>query len=159
MQRWNGGNERGELWADVRLQVYDFAKDKPALVSWLLNASQSKFALGGSKHSQLIEELGKKRQRENKQPREGLTRCKWHQGWTVYRRNGRRIRWEKQVVSMTVVQSFCCHELGKADDHDNGEERSENRKQKSWDNNGKLNSFIFVWWEAGTRKRNETQWD
>lgn len=47
-----------ELCPYVRLQVYDFAQDKPALVSRLSNASQSKFALGGSKHSQLIEELG-----------------------------------------------------------------------------------------------------
>lgn len=48
----------------MRLQVYDFAKDKPALVSWLSNAPQSKFALGGSKHSQLIEKLeGDKKKR------------------------------------------------------------------------------------------------
>lgn len=45
----------------MRLQVYDFAKDKPALVSLLSHASQSKYALGGSKHSQLIDELGKEK--------------------------------------------------------------------------------------------------
>lgn len=52
---------------DMRLQVYDFAKDKPALVCWLLNASQSKFALQGSKHAQLMDELGKEnRERANR---------------------------------------------------------------------------------------------
>lgn len=50
---------KGELHADMHSQVYDFAEDKPALVSSLSGASQSKFALGGSKHGQLIEELGK----------------------------------------------------------------------------------------------------
>ncbi len=106
-----------ELWADGHLQVYDFAKDKPNLVSWLSDALQSKFAFQRKQTQSADRGAGKKGMRGSRWLFKDWQH-KWHQGPAFYTetREENSAAW----LQSTVFEANFSEE-----------ERSENRKQMS----------------------------